>query len=152
MRINKVKVTKAGKIHIEYQERKGDSWDDYSMKCSERALPKFYELFGELKQHMNDICEFPEEFVDRLTVRGVSFSYGGEREVMGAVLSGFLTLNMSVAPLNINTPHKIQEPYSEKAEPIEEMLLSDELVNLLTDLQKETIRYIKGERAQGKLA
>lgn len=148
-RLTKVKVTKDDKIHIEYEQKSGLGWDEYQFTCSEKARPAFYGAL-DLSQYVAELCELPEDYADRIKVRGVSFSYGGEKEVMGATVSAQMKLNKSYCPLNLNTPHKASEPYSEG--PADEMqLLPGKLVEALKELYGEALAYIDGERAQGKL-
>jgi hypothetical protein len=152
MRINKVKVTKEGKIAIEYQILKGGSnYDDYSLKCSEKALGSFYAAIYAFRESVVKLCELPEEFTERIVVKGVTFSYGGERETMGAVIVAQLILNLSDGNLNLNTPHKAVEMYNEDSEPREEAVFDEDTIGCLEQLEKEAVKYVNGERAQGSL-
>lgn len=151
MRINKVKVTKEGKVAIEYQIPKGAGFDDYSLRCSEKAMQSFYDAMYALRESVVKLCEFPEEFTDRIHVKGVSFSYGGESQTMGAVIVAHLILNLSDGNLNINTPHKAVEMYNPDAEVREEAVFDEDTIGCLEQLEAEAIKYVNGERAQGKL-
>jgi hypothetical protein len=151
MRFNKIKLTKDGKVHLEYQvkAKKGGSWDDFSFTCSDEPKPEFRNALIDLAQDVIKMCELPEDYLGRIVVKGVSFSWGGEAEVMGAVIVAQMSLRKSNIPLNLNTPHKPSEPYSEGAD--ESQLLSDDCVGRLEDLIKEAEDYVKGIRAQGNL-
>lgn len=152
LRIKKVKITKESKISMVYEKRtKNGSWDEYSFTCSEAARPEFYTAVSNLAKHVIEMCELPESYLNRITVRGVSFSYSGEAEVMGATISAQMKLEHSYPDLNINTPHKASAPYSEYSEPDEMQLLSDDCIMDLEELQHECKLYIKGDRAQGSL-
>jgi len=151
-RIKKVKLTKDEKIHMAYEKRTktGIGWDEYSFTCSDAPRPEFYTAMQALATHVVEMCELPEDYVSRIQVRGVSFSYGGEKEVMGATISAQMKLYDSNCDLNLNTPHKASESYSDM--PADEMqLLSDECVEALYTLCNECDLYIGGERAQGQL-
>lgn len=151
MRIKKAKITSDNKIAIVYEQRsKTGAWDEYSFTCSEDARPEFYAALKALAPHVVDMCELPETYLDRINVRGVSFSYGGEKEVMGATISGQMKLNYSNCNLNLNTPHKASESYSDT--PADEMqLLSGDCIDALGALCEEVELYIGGERAQARL-
>lgn len=150
-RIKKVKITTDKKITMVYeQQSRTGYWDEYSFTCSEEARPDFYESMKQLAPDVVDMCEFPEDYIDRIEVRGVSFSYGGENEVMGATISAQMKLNKSNCNLNLNTPHKASDSYSE-APADDKQLLSEECISSLNVLQTECRKYIEGERAQGRL-
>lgn len=152
MRIKKVKVTKDNKITIVYEQRSksGASWDEYALTCSEMARPAFYVALQDLAHDVLEMCELPGDYMDRIKVRGVSFSYGGAAEVMGATISAAMELKESNQPLNLNTPYKASTSYSDyDADP--KQLLSGECIERLELLQDECELYIKGERAQGSL-
>ena len=71
--IKKTKVTKDGKISMiwEQQTPKG-SWDEYSFTCSEEPRPEFHQALKDLGQDVITMCELPESYLDRITVKGVS--------------------------------------------------------------------------------
>ncbi|MCG8400025.1 MAG: hypothetical protein MJA84_00340 [Firmicutes bacterium] len=150
MRIKKVKITAAGKIMIVYEKRSQGAWDEYSLSCSEAARPEFYAALGTLAPHVVEMCELPKNYVEKIKVRGVSFSYGGEKEVMGATISASMELRDSYPDLNLNTPHKASEMYSDSP-PDEKQLLTDRCTDDLEYVQDECQVYIRGDRAQGTL-
>lgn len=151
IRLKKVKVTKENKIMMIYEKQsKTGMYDEYQFSCSEQARPEFYKALQELAPHVIEMCELPDDYLPRITVKSVSFSYGGDKEVMGATISSAMKLNDSYCDLNLNTPHKASDSYSEG--PADEMqLLSDDCIDALVLLQKEAKLYIGGDRAQGKL-
>ena len=151
MRIKKAKITSDKKVAITYEKRsKYGFWDEYSFACSEDARPEFYGSLKALAPHVVEMCELPESYIDRIEVRGVSFSYGGEKEVMGATISAQMILHDSNCNLNLNTPHKASDSYSD-APADEKQLLSDKCIDALNTLCEEVELYINGERAQARL-
>lgn len=148
MRFKKIKITSDEKIHLEYEEenRQG-SFDEYSFTSSEKPRPEFYKAMQDLAEFVCEICEFPSEDVEKIAVRGVSFSYAGEDDTMGAVITAQKELIYSNCPLNINTPHKPSDFYSEQ-EGDPDQLLSSDCVYALEELIEEAEKYIDGERAQ----
>lgn len=150
MRIKKVKITKYSQIHMIYTQGKHNQ-DEYSFTCSEKARPEFYEAMGSLAEHVIDMCELPEDYLERITVRGVSYSYGGENETMGAVISASMKLKESYQPLNLTTPHKASAMYNPETPDDEMQLLTGDCIDALEALQAECEAYIKGDRAQGSL-
>ena len=149
MRIRKVKITKYNQILIEYEDGPSNG-DEYSLTCREKARPEFYKAMEALAEHVADMCELPDDYLERITVRGVSYSYGGEAEVMGATISASMELENSYQPLNILTLHKASGSYSDSpADPMQ--ILSGDCIRCLLAIQKECELYIRGDRAQGSL-
>jgi hypothetical protein len=149
--MKKVKITNEKKIHMIYEvESKTGSMDEYQFICSDPARPEFHEAFKKLAPHVIDMCELPDNYLDRITVKSVSFSYGGDKEVMGATISGSMELHYSNSGLNLNTPHKACDSYNDGPAD-ENQLLSSDCVKALNELCKECELYINGDRAQGIL-
>lgn len=152
MRILKVKVTKNNKIMMVWEEpTKQGTYDEYQMTCSDEARPEFYVKLQALGVHALEMLELPENYLDRIKVKGVSFSYGGDMEVMGATIITQMELLNSNQDLNLNTPHKASAPYSEGPAD-EKQLLTGDCVEALLELIEECKAYVSGDRAQGKLA
>lgn len=151
MNIQKIRFTKDEKIRVEYTEISpvGET-DEYSFACKQKARPEFYRALAALSEDVIELCELPDDYEERITVKGVSFSYGGEKKVMGAVIIASMRLENSNCPLNLITPHKPSDSYSDTEVP-EDMLLSEECISRLDDLLHETVLYIKGDRAQASM-
>lgn len=153
MRIRKVKITKENKVSMVYEKQtRNGGWDEYSLTCSEEARPEFYQSIEKLAPHVIEMCELPKAYLERIKVRGVSFSWSGEKErVMGATISAAMELKDSHPNLNINTPHKAEAMYNENTPDDEKQLLSSDCVDVLEYLQTECRAYINGERAQASI-
>ena len=152
-KINKIKITKSGRINIEYKQynTNADTWDEYTLTCADAPRPELIKALQNLDKHVIDICELPINYKDRILVTGVSFSYGGENETMGAVIISQMKLEHSNCNLNLNTTHKISESYTPDQQIDPKHLLSDECVRDLYKLIEEVNLYIDGERAQIRL-
>jgi len=150
LRFKKIKATKEGKIQMEYEVKseKG-GWDEFSFSCAEEPKPSFTAALADLARDALEMCELPDAYLDRLRVSGVSLSYGGENETMGAVIIASMLLHRSNTNLNLNTPHKTETFYGETGD--ENQLLSETCVNRLNRLIDEAEDYVKGIRAQGNL-
>jgi len=150
MRFNKIKATKEGKIKMEYEvKNEKGGWDEFSFSCAEEPKPSFTAALADLTRDALEMCELPDVYLDRLQASGVSFSYGGENETMGAVIIASMLLNKSNTNLNLNTPHKTEDFYGETGD--EMQLLNPECVSRLHRLIEEAEDYVKGIRAQGNL-
>ena len=150
MRFKKIKLTKEGKVQAEYevQNEKG-GMDEYSFSCSDEPKPSFIEALKDLNQDVREMCELPPDYLRRIHVSGVSFSFGGENETMGAVIIAQMLLEKSNVSLNLNTPHKITEYYGETGDP--QQLLDPKCTCRLENLIEEAEDYVKGIRAQANL-
>ena len=140
-------------VFIQYED--GDNFqNEYTLKCDEKPRPEMEQAFKELAYEALLLCELPEDYLGRLEVRSVSLNYGGKEETMGATISARMNLNYSNAPLNLNTPNKPVEPYSEgnyDDEMLQKMCLRPECVDKLETLIDEANYYVDGNRAQGSL-
>jgi len=136
---------------MQYEEAnaKGD-FDEFSFTCAEEARPEFYSALQGLRVFVVEMCELPGEYANRIDIRGVSVSYGGDKQVMGATISSSMALARSNCGLNLNTPHKAEESYSDTPAQ-EEALLSEECVEALHELYEQCVQYIRGYRAQQDL-
>lgn len=151
IRIKKVKIAeKVNKIIMTYERYVNDQYDEYTFNSSEMAAPEFYDSFKNLSEHATALCEFPAGFKDRVNVYGISFSYSGESDVMGATMSMKVNLEYSNTDLIINTPHKKSAPDGEE-EFNETMYLSEQCVKALWAVEQEARKYIDGKRAQASL-
>ncbi|CDX01274.1 Hypothetical protein DPCES_1387 [Desulfitobacterium hafniense] len=151
MRIKKIKIS-SGRVLVNYEKRsKSGLWDEYSFNCSEEPRPELKEAMTALAPHVVDMCELPEEYLSKIEVKSVSFSYGGENATMGATISGQMKLENSYCGLNLNTPHKASEMYNPSSEPDEMQLLTEECIDDLEVLCEEVKLFIDGERAQQRL-
>ncbi|MBP2635017.1 MAG: hypothetical protein H6Q72_924 [Firmicutes bacterium] len=151
VRFKKIKITSEKKIMMLFEKQsKSKVWDEYSLTCSEEARPEFYAAMQSLKKYVVEMCELPDDYLDRITVRGVSFSYAGMDEVMGATISAGMRLDDSYTQLNLNTPHKASGSYSGQ-DPDPMQVLSDKCIDALDILCEEAGLYVDGERAQMQL-
>lgn len=150
MRFNKIKISKDGRYRFEYEVTKNDGEnDEFTYSSKDKPRPEFLTALNKLTPFAVKICELPSSYESKIEVRGVSFSYGGANEVMGATITSVMTLENSTGPLNLNTPHKTESFYSEHGD--ERQLLPDGCAKALNDLCDEAEIYIDGERAQGRL-
>lgn len=148
-RIQKVKLGKDKKIFIAYQERSNEkrAWDEYTINCIDIPRPELYKTFEKLNAQVIDICEMPETDLQKITTTGMSLSYNDETGGWGVVLTAQKKLQYNPEPLNINTPYK---PY-EAAEGNEDMEMSPECYEAVSEVIEEACRYIDGDRAEMNL-
>lgn len=147
-RIRKIKLSE--KVRIEYEVLVGDKVkEEYSLTSVDKPLLSFAEAMQVLAQSVVEICELPDKDINHIAVSGVSFSYGGEKQVLGAVITAQKKLKKTDAPLNLNTPHKTEDFYGETGSASQ--LLDSLTIDKLYELMDEAEKYIAGERQQGEL-
>ena len=146
-RFKKIKISRDSKVSLTYEQKCQGSWDEYVVNCSERPNSSFRGALAALIPYVVEMCELPQSYEPRVTVGSVSFSYGGEKEVMGATISASMALDNSNCPLNLNTPHKASESYTD-SEGDPKALLSEECVVVLDELSYQAQRYLDGDREQ----
>lgn len=151
MRIKKVKFSSDEKIHLSYEVKStSGKISEFTLVSSEKAAPSFYQTLQKLRNSVLELCELPSNEESKIHVSGVSFSFAGDNDTMGAVITAQRRLSNSNAPLNLNTPHKAVEPYGDgKADA--KQLLPDECIDVLNGLIDEAEAYIEGKREQTDL-
>ena len=148
-RFTKIKSTSDGRIELRFQVWSGGAWDEYRMICNEQARPGFYARLEELAPFAVEIVDLPEMYGNGIRVSGVSLSYGGDEDVMGAVITAQKALTTSNGPFIFNTPHKPSEPYTPDGD--DSVCLSAECVLAIEQLCEEGWKYVSGQRAQAGL-
>lgn len=134
------------KLTITYQKKNDiDGWDDLQMSTRQEPHPDFIQALDGLSSHLCKMCEQGEDAI--CDAKSVSVSW--TNEVMGVVISGSRTLMKSYSPLNINTPHKTVEPYSDHED--EKQLLDSNCVIAVEDLFREAWAFVEGKRKQADL-
>lgn len=120
-----------------------DTWDQYSIESREEPSPDFFKALEALDVHLMEMCEQN----DVCKAKSVTITW--RNDIMGCVISGQRYLKNSHQRLNINTPHKTEESYSDYED--EKQLLSSDCVIDLQLLMLEAWRFIKGKRSQADL-
>lgn len=148
-RYTKIKYTEKG-VYIAYQQGAGFV-NEYTVKCTDEPAPNFLEALMDLRQFCIEMCELPEDYLDRITVKSVSLNYGGEADTMGATITACMELYNSNAPLNINTPNKPEAPYNPDQEWDEKTCLTEDCVYAIRNLALAAEEYLLGTRQQTSL-
>ena len=143
------KVCYDGKrVKVAYEiVRKAGEPDEFNLNCSDPPHPSLLASLAALKDAVREICGLPAPWCQGLLIRGVSFSWAGDDNMMGATITALKPLTTANAPLVINTPHLPAEPYS-KSEGAKPPLLPDCAVGALDLLRAAAFDYVDGKRAQ----
>lgn len=152
--IRKIKVDKSGKIPkilIRYDRPvpgEDDEFDNFSLKSSDEPLPSLHTALQALNAYVVETCEAKDCWtVESVDILGVSFTY--QHDSFGAVVSAKKELQGSGSPLVINTPYR--RCFMDD-QPEGEIFFEPLVQRQLETLQKEAMRYIKGERAFAQLS
>lgn len=145
IRITKIKYGgDIPKMTITYDKKNSaGTWDTYAIESREEPNPDFFRALEAMDAHLVDMCEQD----DQCEAKSVTITWSND--IMGCVISGQRVLRNSHQRLNISTPHKTEESYSDHVD--EKQLLSDECVLDLGLLMLEAWRFINGKRAQADL-
>lgn len=146
-RVTKVKYD-GRRVRVEYEIPREDEPDEFVLVCNARPAREFLEALAALRDHVAEICELEVEYMATAEVRGVSYSYAGPDQAMGATITALKTLETARSPLVLNTPHLASAPMSETDEA---PLLSPGAIEALEDLATEALRYVDGHREQADL-
>lgn len=118
-------------------------------KCHDKPTRDFIRALHNLEKAVRTILQLPDNYgYLRMSIGSVTWSYSEDTDVRGAVISATLGLDTSNSPFCFNTPHL---PFSEYSEGSNQPIMPLECRELLDDLQRETILYKDGKRAQGDL-
>ncbi|MCK9210350.1 MAG: hypothetical protein M0P61_05870 [Ignavibacteriaceae bacterium] len=137
------------RIHLEWQVRRNDdSFDTFSLDSKDKPAPSFSLKLLDFRSFVNDICDLRlnETELHTLEIRGLSLSYSGDKHIMGTTITALKALPGRNAPLVVNTPHLIEDYYSDNGDP--KCLLPQDLVTLIYEIQFEAEHFIKGFRLQ----
>jgi hypothetical protein len=135
------------KVLVRYEQPRAGDADEFEIVCKDKPAPEFVAALVALRKHVAEICELGDLYCKDLEVRGASFSYAGEGEVMGATITALKKVTTARSPLVLNTPHLPSEPYTED-DKSGTPCLSDEAVGALDDLCLRALEYVDGKRAQ----
>lgn len=143
-RLTKVKA-KAGKWTIGWEkmsESTGtyDSYEINSRDMPNDDLPKRLQVMA---NHVADICELPPGAAKKIVASGVSINYTEDNCYV--VITAQKALINSKSPLLINTPARPLYPGEDEDD---NYCMSEELYDDLIILEKEALKYVRGERAQ----
>lgn len=145
MLIKKVKLDgKDYRVLIKYVNSKGT----HESKFDEDPTPEFKDAMDDLRDHLIEWIEITDGLsTSKVTIRGVSFS--DSNGIMGACITGLISLTDSNSPLCINTPHKSEMPYSEGGD--DSVCLTSRCTDALKKVMDQCKAYLDGKRAQQEL-
>jgi len=141
------------KVLLEYQRKNpGGAFDNVSEENSDEPKPGFNKCLSELAPFVVQLCELPKTYVGRISVNGVAFCYGGDSDIMSAMILGKMNLQNSKGTITLNTPYKAEKPLSDVAiKGAGSDVLPVEALIVIKKLIVEAKAYMKGERLQVKL-
>lgn len=138
-RIRKVKWD-GKRVLIEHEFRNTrKEWDEYSMSCTEAPRPDLVAALDALVPYGREIAELPEDDDPQLRCTGLSCSWSGEDETMGAVIILRKKLRKTEGAVNLVTPYRKADNMDPK------------LVEAIEDVQAAAQDYLDGARAQTDL-
>lgn len=124
-------------ILVKYDvDRKGGGRDVVTLESSDKPSLLLIKQFELMAYHLVVIAELPEDWLEELTVIGVTRTIG--ENGTGLVITGLRTLEHQDAPLVLNSPHTTA--------------FSEQCTLDLRELERLVLLYVDGdERAQLQL-
>ncbi len=120
-----------------------------TLESHERPTPAVTLRLDAMAAHLVEIAELPEDWLDELTILGVTITHTDG--VKGVVITATRALEESNAPLVLNSPHFTETEYSETGGN-GKSIFSTECAEALKKLEKLVFAYVDGEeREQLKL-
>jgi hypothetical protein len=123
-----------------------DGMDKITLESSEMPSMAVIGALQAMARHMVDIAELPADWLDDLTIIGVTVTH--TNDVQGLVITATRKLENSNAPLVLNTPHFTRCSYNE--DPVDDKgIFSGDCGDDLDALEKLVFAYVDGgERTQ----
>jgi hypothetical protein len=145
----KFKFLPDDKILCSFQiKRNVDEYDQYNFTTVDKPAPGLLNQVVLFRKHVLNLCELPEtdEEIHKLEIKSFSFSWSGEKHIMGCTVCAARKLSASNTPLILNTPHKIEDFHADNGD--EKQLLPGSMVNDIYELMLHINSFIDGEREQ----
>lgn len=149
MRVLKIKMND-DTVLIEYKKKSNSEnggYNKFTIESKEQASPEFKLNLQELSIFVPMMYDLPTEYAEDMKVLGVTFSYRGDDEVMGATVSAKRPVSTSNSPAIFHTPMTFSSSGSDMPLP-DSKFLPEAMVEILEKLQDNAKDFINGERAQ----
>ncbi len=155
--VTKVKMGRK-KLEIQYaveREESTDNPDVAAFKCGDAPADSFKDALAALRPHVAAMCEMPQaaEWSRNLIIEQVDILWRRENGVLA--IGGFVKfrkpLKKSDESLVLVTPEKWEKTKQTKKDE-EQYCLTEEQAAVLNEIASEALKYVKGQRAQLKLA
>ncbi len=138
------------RVLVRWEIPKRGDFEGYELESPDAPAPSFIEALHGLRTHVATICELPEKYCADLDVRGMTCSYGGDKDTLSVTITALKHVQTATAPLVLNTPNLPAEPYNDTDESSTPILEEATEAAVLL-LASEAFRYLDGHRAQTDL-
>jgi len=139
------------KVLVRWEIPKKGDWEGYELDSPDAPAPSFSTALHALRTHIATICELPEKYCGDLDVRGVTCSYGGDKDTLSVTITALKHVKTANAPLVLNTPNLPAEPYNDSDDDASTPVLEEATEAAILALAAEAFRYLDGHRAQSDL-
>lgn len=124
--------------------------DTYGVTFHENPLPSFIKALEALPPHVADLCDLPDRDIEKIEAIGITIAALGD-ENSQAVIVAKKKVRKGKRVFNITTP--LLPMYAAKeAEKKGSDCMTEEQARAIMKVASEMRKYIRGERAQGRLA
>ena len=138
------------KVLVRWEIPKRGEFEGYELESPDVPAPSFLAALQALRTEIATICELPATWCADLDVRGVTCSYGGDKDTLSVTITALKHVATANAPLVLNTPNLPAEPYNDTDDSSTPVLEESTEAAVLA-LAAEACRYLEGHRAQSDL-
>jgi len=103
MNLQKIKISAQENVELKYRNAAGDL---ITIEVKEKASDKLIKALYKFRQFVVEICELPKTDVEKISIRGLSFSFSDKTGATGVIITALRDLDDTDAPLLLNTPIK----------------------------------------------
>jgi len=144
MKFSRISVTKKG-VELAYERKDEHKSEEVVAKSAERPLPSFADALQSFAAFVIDLLEIPDEWRENLTITTLNLSED-KNGYRGLIVTATRPIPKAYdRPLVMNTP-LVREGSEDASD--EACTLSDEVLELVSLVEGEAVRYLNGEREQ----
>ena len=147
MIIKKVKLMKEEGVSVEVNMSSDGNSFNGGIGSKKAPAPEMTKAIEDLKEHVIEMCELSKK--STIKICSISFSYHGEVEVQGAIVTFQKKLMSGNAVITINSPLKYGKEVTESTP--KSQIMSEGMAELMETITSEAKKFVKGVREQTDL-
>lgn len=148
-RIRKFEIGRRQVFNITYEKDNENTGgcDTLQLKCAEYPRPELIEAVKELSPYITEILELPDYCKDRLMAKKLTYTYNEKTAEIGVTITAKFYIPNAGTFIKVKAPKRVINYET----PTSEIPFTPECSEIIEQLTTEILRYIDGDRAQGKL-
>lgn len=148
-KIRKFEIGKHQVFNITYEQdnKSTGGCDTLQLKCSEYPRPELIEAVKKLSPYITKILELPDYCEDRLIAQKLTYTYNEKTAETRVTITAKFYIPDDGTFIKVKVPKRVINYET----PTSEIPFTPECSEIIEQLTTEILRYIDGDRAQGKL-